>query len=125
MKIINQKDYQDKSNKLICGIFTGYYAIHPFSNKKIPIWLSNYVLTGYGTGAVMGVPAHDQRDYDFAKEYGLEIIKVIENDEPINAYTGTGKLINSFEFNNFDSTSASNAIVKHISKVKKEAKEKF
>ena len=80
-KIINQKDYQDKSNKLICGIFTGYYAIHPLSNKKIPIWLSNYVLTGYGTGAVMGVPAHDQRDYDFAKEYGLEIIKVIENDE--------------------------------------------
>ena len=80
-KIINQKDYKDKSNKLICGIFTGYYAIHPLSNKKIPIWLSNYVLTGYGTGAVMGVPAHDQRDYDFAKEYGLEIIKVIENDE--------------------------------------------
>ena len=124
-KIINQKDYQDKSNKLICGIFTGYYAIHPLSNKKIPIWLSNYVLTGYGTGAVMGVPAHDQRDYDFAKEYGLEIIKVIENDESnSSAYTGTGKLINSFEFNNFDSTSASNAIVKHISKVKKGGKKK-
>ena len=124
-KIINQKDYKDKSNKLICGIFTGYYAIHPLTNKKIPIWLSNYVLTGYGTGAVMGVPAHDQRDYDFAKEYGLEIIKVIENDEPdSSAYTGTGKLINSFEFNNFDNTSASNAIVKHISKVKKGSKKK-
>ena len=125
MKIINQKDYQDKSNKLICGIFTGYYAIHPFSNKKIPIWLSNYVLTGYGTGAVMGVPAHDQRDYDFAKEYGLEIIKVIENDESnSSAYTGTGKLINSFEFNNLDSTSASNSILKHISKLKKGGKKK-
>ena len=125
MKIINQKDYQDKSNKLICGIFTGYYAIHPLSNKKIPIWLSNYVLTGYGTGAVMGVPAHDQRDYDFAKEYGLEIIKVIENDESnSSAYTGTGKLINSFEFNNLDSTSASNSILKHISKLKKGGKKK-
>ena len=124
-KIINQKDYQDKSNQLICGIFTGYYAIHPLSNKKIPIWLSNYVLTGYGTGAVMGVPAHDQRDYDFAKEYGLEIIKVIENDvSNSSAYTGTGKLINSFEFNNLDSTSASNSIVKHISKVKKGGKKK-
>ena len=53
------------------GIFTGAYAIHPLSRERIPIWLTNYVLAEYGSGAVMGVPAHDERDFDFAKQHGL------------------------------------------------------
>ena len=65
-------------NKDKTGVFTGAYAINPVNGKEIPIWISDYVLATYGTGAIMAVPAHDQRDYDFAKEFGLEIIPVIE-----------------------------------------------
>ncbi len=64
-------------NKEKTGVFTGAYAINPVNGKKIPIWISDYVLATYGTGAIMAVPAHDQRDYDFAKKFGLEIIKVL------------------------------------------------
>ncbi len=99
------------------GVFTGVYATHPLTNKKIPIWVANYVLTGYGTGAIMGVPAHDQRDYDFSIKYKLEIIKVIDNDEKSNAvYTGNGILINSSNFNNLYNISASESIIEYISK---------
>ncbi|MFI5220554.1 MAG: leucine--tRNA ligase, partial [Bacteroidia bacterium] len=70
--------------KNITGVFTGAYAIHPFTEKQIPVWVGDYVLAGYGTGAVMGVPAHDSRDFAFAKHFGLEIIKVIEpNDKAL------------------------------------------
>ncbi len=117
-KIINEKDSHDKTDKKINGIFTGLHAIHPLNNKKIPIWVSNYVLTGYGTGAVMGVPAHDQRDFDFAKKYSLEIIKVIENEDASNeeVYTGRGYIINSSEFNGLENTSASKSIIEFIEK---------
>jgi leucyl-tRNA synthetase len=71
---------EDKS-----GIFTGKFAIHPFTKKLIPIWIADYVLSDYGTGAVMSVPAQDQRDEEFAKKYDLEIIKVIENEKIINS----------------------------------------
>lgn len=64
-------------NKEKTGVFTGAYAINPINGKKIPIWISDYVLATYGTGAIMAVPAHDQRDYDFAKKFGLEIIQVL------------------------------------------------
>ncbi|NNM93879.1 MAG: leucine--tRNA ligase, partial [Bacteroidia bacterium] len=64
--------------KNVSGEFTGAYAIHPFTGKKIPVWVGDYVLSGYGTGAVMGVPAHDSRDHAFAKHFGLEIIPVIQ-----------------------------------------------
>lgn len=75
------------------GIFTGYYAINPINGKKIPIWLGDYILENVGTGAIMGVPAHDERDYEFAKKYNLEIIKVIDSDKlPFNH---DGKHINS------------------------------
>ncbi len=67
------------------GVFTGKYAIHPFSKKLIPIWIADYVLSDYGTGAVMAVPAHDQRDKDFAEKYGLEIKHVIDDDKIINS----------------------------------------
>lgn len=86
--------------KKITGQFTGAYAIHPFSGKKIPVWIGEYVLAGYGTGAVMGVPAHDSRDFAFAKHFGLEIQQVIEAPEghDMNAASfddKNGKLINS------------------------------
>lgn len=64
--------------KKVSGVFTGAYAVHPFTGKQIPIWIGDYVLVGYGTGAVMGVPAHDSRDHAFAKHFGLNIIQVIE-----------------------------------------------
>lgn len=69
--------------KSVSGAFTGSYAINPFTDKKIPIYISGYVLMGYGTGAVMAVPAHDERDHRFAKKFGLEIINVIENDNDV------------------------------------------
>ena len=64
------------------GVFTGSFAIHPFTGKKLPIWISDYVLIGYGTGAIMAVPAHDERDYAFAKKFGLEIVEVICPPQP-------------------------------------------
>ena len=101
------------------GLFTGIFAIHPVTNNKIPVWVANYVLTGYGTGAVMGVPAHDQRDHNFALKYNLEIIKVISNKN-INeeVYTGHGKLINSSDFNNLESKFASKSIIEYLSQNK-------
>ncbi len=95
---------QDKEKT---GVFTGRYAVNPLNGKKIPIWLSDYVLSDYGTGVIMCVPAHDERDFDFAKKFGLEIIPVISPDgeehELTEAYIGTGKVINSGDWNGMDS----------------------
>ena len=83
-------------NKEKTGVFTGSYAINPVNGKKIPIWISDYVLSTYGTGAIMAVPAHDQRDYEFAKKFNLEIIPVLEGGDISNeAFTGDGLHINS------------------------------
>ena len=87
------------------GVFIGQYAVNPFTGKSMPIYISDYVLMGYGTGAVMGVPAHDQRDFDFATKFGLEIIPVIDPQDPevdVNdlkeACVAEGIMINSGEF---------------------------
>ena len=90
------------------GVFTGSYAINPINGKKVPIWLSDYVLADYGTGAIMCVPAHDDRDFEFAKKFGLDIIPVISEDgtipsEMTEAYTGAGKMINSGDWDGEDS----------------------
>ena len=78
------------------GVFTGSYAVNPVNGKKIPIWISDYVLATYGTGAIMAVPAHDQRDYEFATKFGLDIIPVIDGgDISKEAYAGDGLHINS------------------------------
>ncbi|MCI9286937.1 MAG: leucine--tRNA ligase [Clostridia bacterium] len=78
------------------GVFTGAYAINPVNNKKIPIWISDYVLATYGTGAIMAVPAHDQRDYEFASKFGIEIIPVLDGgDVSKQAFTEDGLHINS------------------------------
>ena len=83
-------------NKDKTGVFTGAYAINPVNDKKIPIWISDYVLMTYGTGAIMAVPAHDERDYAFAKKFGIDIIQVIDGGDITNeAYAGDGLHINS------------------------------
>ena len=83
-------------NKDKTGVFTGSYAINPVNGKKIPIWISDYVLATYGTGAIMAVPAHDERDYEFAKKFDIEIIPVLEGgDVSKEAYTEDGLHINS------------------------------
>ena len=106
------------------GFKTDYYAIHPFiNNKKIPIYFANFVLMDYGTGAIFGCPAHDQRDFDFAKKYNLEITQVIQNDslyndEPASAYIGSGKMINSDFLNGLTSDEAKIKITKIIEEKK-------
>ena len=83
-------------NKDKTGVFTGAYAINPVNGKKVPIWISDYVLASYGTGAIMAVPAHDTRDYEFAKKFGIEIIPVLEGGNiEEEAFTGDGVHINS------------------------------
>ena len=83
-------------NKDKSGVFTGSYAINPVNGKKIPIWIADYVLISYGTGAIMAVPAHDTRDYEFAKKFQLEIIQVLEGgDISLEAHIGDGNHINS------------------------------
>ena len=89
------------------GMFIGRYAINPINGRKIPIWIANYVLSDYGTGAVMAVPAHDDRDFEFASKYNLDIIEVIDEDN---------KMINSDEFNGMDVDNAFSKIVEKIEK---------
>ena len=104
------------------GVFTGTYAVNPVNSEKIPIWVADYVLMGYGTGAIMAVPAHDQRDFTFASAHQLPIRQVIspdgiEHDLP-EAYTGKGILIHSGEFNGQQTQDASAAIIHWLTKQK-------
>ena len=104
------------------GYFSNMHALHPFiKNKKIPIYFANFVLMDYGTGAVFGCPAHDQRDFEFAKKYKLEIIKVVDNgknEKLKEAYTGKGNLINSDFLNSLDSENAKEKVIKLIEEKK-------
>ena len=94
------------------GIFTGSYAINPVNGKKIPIWISDYVLATYGTGAIMAVPAHDQRDYEFATKFGIDIIPVIDGGDISNsAYAGDGLHINSDFLDGLNKTDAIDKII--------------
>ncbi len=103
------------------GIFTGRYAINPMNNEKIPIYVANFVLMEYGTGAIMSVPAHDQRDFDFAKKYNLPIRQVIvpegrsfTNSPLSEAYEGEGILINSDKFSELNNVEAVKGIIRYI-----------
>ena len=89
------------------GMFIGKYVINPITGRKVPLWIANYILMDYGTGAIMGVPAHDDRDKEFATKYGIEIIDVIDED---------GKMINSEEFNGMDATEAQDKITEKLAK---------
>jgi len=103
------------------GVFTGAYCLNPMTKARMPIFVANFVLMEYGTGAVMAVPTHDQRDFEFAKQYGLPLIVVIQpHDQTLSAetmteaYEGEGNLVNSGEFNGMDSLEAREAIATHL-----------
>lgn len=96
------------------GVFLGSYAINPINGKKVPIYIGDYVLATYGTGAVMAVPTHDQRDYDFARKHNIEMIKVIESDCEECAYEGDGKHINSSFADGMNNKKASKAITEKL-----------
>jgi leucyl-tRNA synthetase len=105
------------------GLFTGAYAINPLSRERIPIWLTNYVLAEYGSGAVMGVPAHDERDFEFAKKQGLPIVQVIlpageEAAEPLAApFVDDGRLIASDDFSEMSSARAREALAERLTAI--------
>ncbi len=102
-------------NKDKTGVFTGSYAINPVNNKKIPIWISDYVLATYGTGCIMAVPAHDQRDYEFANKFKLDIIPVLEGGNiEKEAFVGDGKHINSDFLNGLGKQQAIDKMIKWL-----------
>src|SRR5271169_6199868 len=108
------------------GVATGRYAINPFNNEKVPVWVANYILMDYGTGAIMSVPAHDERDHEFAKKYKLEIRLVVmpRSDDPEETVTEpilpftthTGSLVNSGRFSGMDCAAAIKAMSEHAEK---------
>lgn len=106
-----------KANKEKTGIFTGAYALNPFNKKKIPIWIADYVLTDYGTGAIMAVPGHDERDFEFAKEFGLEITRVLKSDSDL-PFTGDGAHVNSDFIDGLDKDEAINKMITRLEKDK-------
>ena len=109
-----KSDVERQENKEKTGVFTGSYVINPVNGQKLPIWVADYVLGGYGTGAVMAVPAHDERDFAFAEKFDLPIIQVIDKPEhsaDAGCYSGEGELINSGQFNGTRSEDAREQIV--------------
>ena len=109
-----KSDVERQENKEKTGVFTGSHVINPVNGQKLPIWVADYVLGGYGTGAVMAVPAHDERDFAFAEKFDLPIIQVIDKPEhsaDAGCYSGEGELINSGQFNGTRSEDAREQIV--------------
>ena len=126
------KEYQDKVQKMTdiertsttnekTGVFIGRYAVNPLNGKEVPIFISDYVLMGYGTGAIMAVPAHDQRDFDFAKAFNLDIIPVVDPQNPEidlydlkEAFVAEGTMINSGEFDGLNNRDAIEKIADYL-----------
>ena len=98
------------------GVFTGAYAVNPANGESVPIWIADYVLLHYGTGAVMGVPGHDQRDYEFATKFGLPVVEVIGSEAGIAeaAYTGEGPMVNSGRFDGTPSAAGRRAVTEWL-----------
>ena len=122
----SDRDRQDDRTKKT-GVFTGSYAVNPVSGKEIPIWIADYVLASYGTGAIMAVPAHDVRDFEFAKTYDLEITPVVEppakSDVDRDAvlagkdcFAGLGTAINSGEFDGLSTADFKSKIIEQLGK---------
>ena len=114
---MRRSEIERQGDKEKTGVFTGAYAINPATGAKMPIWIADYVLGNYGEGAVMAVPAHDERDYEFAGKYKLPVVKVIDptedidDDDLIDFYDGEGTLINSGDFNGISTSDAREQIV--------------
>ena len=115
MDLVSRRAIKEKS-----GVFTGAYAINPVNGQRIPIWIADYVLAEYGTGAIMAVPAHDERDFEFARVFHLPIRRVIAAegdaaDTPLeSAYTGPGRVVNSGQFDGMDAEVAKRAITEWL-----------
>lgn len=110
----NQSDIERQSiTREKTGVFSGSYAINPINGKKVPIWIGDYVLNTYGTGCVMAVPAHDERDFAFATKYNLPIERVIEGGDSL-PYTEYGKMINSEEFDGLSGDKAKEAVISKL-----------
>jgi len=119
IKSVSQKSMREVEELDKQGAFTGAYAINPLTKEKIPVYVGNFVVAEYGSGMVMAVPAHDQRDFEFAKKYKLPIKEVIKKentniDISKQAYTGEGKLVNSGKFNSMNNKKAINEITKYL-----------
>ena len=108
---------ENEKNKT--GVFTGAYAINPISKEKIPVWISDYVLFSYGTGAIMAVPAHDERDNEFAKKFNLKIIKVIDGGKKDECFTGNGSIVNCGEYDGVDNVKFKSIVIDLLEKEKK------
>ena len=112
---LKKSEIERQENKTKTGVFTGSYAINPATGEPIPIWVADYVLMGYGTGAIMAVPGHDERDFEFAEKFDLPIKQVIEkpegSDDTDRCYHGEGELVNSGQFNGTRSEDAREQIV--------------
>ena len=124
IKTTKQEDL-DKLDKE--GVFSGSYGINPINDEKIPVWIGNFVVADYGSGVVMAVPAHDQRDFEFATKYGIPMKVVVEpkeykiysrNGKLSKAYSGEGTLVNSNEFNDLETKEAREKITKYLKKKK-------
>ena len=122
----SRSDLDRTSSKEKTGVFTGGYAIHPLTNEKVPIWIGDYVLGSYGTGAVMAVPAHDERDFEFATKFGLDVKWVVEpakkkdDGEELSteeAFTEQGVNVNSGEFDGMKTNKAKKAITYKLSEL--------
>lgn len=112
----SKSEIERQASKEKTGVFTGSHAINPVNGKEIPIYVADYVLWGYGTGAIMAVPAHDERDFEFAQKFGIEIIEVIEPKQPSEetCYTGAGTMKNSGEYNDMDSVACKRIITEKL-----------
>ncbi|MAG07518.1 leucine--tRNA ligase [Candidatus Pacearchaeota archaeon] len=123
VKSVSEKDAVDLEKE---GVFTGSYAVNPLTNEKVPVYAGNFVVAEYGSGMVMAVPAHDQRDFEFAKKYGIEIKVVIDPvDHGLNAekmaraFTARGRLTNSEKFDGWDNVEAVDEITKFLEEKRK------
>jgi leucyl-tRNA synthetase len=117
-KVNNERDIDRAAKTEKTGVFTGAYAVNPVNGEKIPIWIADYVLMAYGTGAIMAVPAHDERDYEFAQKFGLEIREVISAPEKVSGqpFVGEGTMINSGRFDGQSSPEGRKNIVNWLEK---------
>ena len=124
-EVSKKTEIERQADKDKTGVFTGTYALNPANGEKIPVWIAEYVLTGYGTGAIMGVPGHDERDLEFASKFSLPVVYVFENDasDKESSYDGEGQIINSGKYDGLSTFDMREKIVSDLSE-KKLAKEK-
>lgn len=114
-KTAKKSEVDRKATTEKTGVFTGGFAINPLNQKEIPIWIADYVMMDYGTGAIMAVPGHDERDFEFAQKFDLPILRVLESETDL-PFTGEGKLVNSEFLNGLTKTEAIKKMISHLEK---------